>query len=278
VSGARIEDGGMLKAACPFEGGVLNNGSTCGIVSGGCMGVVLAHAPELATGDADKTAAVYGLLKDYTRWFEGRFGSTLCRERVGTNIRTAGGVLAYLFTGKAFTRCMAHAGPAGDRLVSLATAPLDEAGGLKAGGLCAKPVLAGIRETTGRGDDLTDCVSMALDGGVGLSGGACGALGGALLDLGRDLGFDPRAVGFTGVVAANVAGYRNILQGGEADELWSVGHGMLSRFFREFGSLECRAITGRSFEDVQGLETYVAGSEVCSRIKSWCIEEACRRS
>ena len=45
---------------------------------------------------------------------------------------------------------------------------------------CAQRVLKGIREHTGVGDDLLEQLSFVFDGGIGLQGGACGALAGAI--------------------------------------------------------------------------------------------------
>ena len=45
---------------------------------------------------------------------------------------------------------------------------------------CAQRVLRGIREHIGVGDDLLEQLSFVFDAGIGLQGGACGALAGAI--------------------------------------------------------------------------------------------------
>ncbi len=269
-----MNDRGTLKAACPLEGGAVSSGSTCGVVSGGCLGIAMAHADDLAAGEAEKVSAVYGKLRGYTRWFEQKYGSTLCRERTGVELTRVPGLLNYLFTGKVITRCVGHVGPSAEYVVELASKPLAAGeAGAPAVGLCGAPVLRGIREDTGRGDELLETISIALDGGVGLSGGLCGALAAALLPIGSLLGVDPRD-GVRATLAPFITGHLNMYLGRQRAELWSVGGRLVQGFENLFGSLDCREITGRSFENAAELSKYMAGSEVCASIKDWCRSEA----
>lgn len=268
-----------LRAACPLEGGAVSTGSTCGVVSGGCAALALAFAEGRGRGEAKDAAALYVSLRDYTSWFEREFGSTLCRERCNVDMTTAAGLANYLFTGKFASRCLAHVGPAAYRLVSqgrrLRDAPAGS-GGRRACGYCARESLAGIREDTGRGSPFLEEISLALDGGVGLSGGICGALAGALLPVGSIWGIDPAAAGLSGTLAAFLKGHANMYRGLDRPELWSVGGRLVRGFRREFGSLECSAITGRRFEGEGALADYVEGSAVCAAAGEWCRREASR--
>lgn len=266
-----------FKAACPLEGGAVSMGSTCGVVSGGCLALALALAGEPESGDGEASPAVYEALRDYTSWFEREFGSTICRERCGAEVARTAGFASYLFTGKFVSRCVAHAGPAASYLVALAGRfpGAETAGeGAPAGGYCAPEVVRGIRVDTGKGSPVLETASIALDGGVGLSGGLCGALAGALLTVGSLWGIDPVAEGFTGTLAHFLRGHANMYRGRERPELWSVGGRLVRGFLREFGSLECAAITGRKFEDAGTLADYMAGSSTCEPVKGWCRRRA----
>ena len=53
---------------------------------------------------------------------------------------------------------------------------------------CAKLVLEGIKKQTGIGDDLLENLSFIFDGGIGLQGGACGALAGAIMGINLVMG------------------------------------------------------------------------------------------
>ena len=48
---------------------------------------------------------------------------------------------------------------------------------------------------------------------------------------------------------------------------------LVRRFRKRFGSLECREITGRSFDGVSDLADYMSESRVCAEIKDWCRSE-----
>jgi hypothetical protein len=271
-----------FKAACPLEGGAASMGSSCGVVSGGCLSITLGHLGDMLSGGAGKGEALYGRLREYTSWFEGEFGSTLCRERCGADIKKFAGFMDYLFTGKVFSRCMAHIGDAASRLVRMVDDPLEGAGevtGLDerlaaSGGYCAAEVMRGIREKTGYGSLYLEQLSVAFDGGVGLSGGLCGALAGALLPLGLIWGIDPKKEGLAGTLVPFLRGHINLYLDRHEPELWSVGNPFAREFKARFGSLECRNITGRSFATGEELAAFMPASSACAEIKDWCRKRA----
>jgi Putative redox-active protein (C_GCAxxG_C_C) len=268
VDGTGITDRGLMRPACPLEGGAVSQGSTCGVVSGGCLGLALCHEEELASDDPRKVAALYEQLKDYTRWFEAGFGSTICRQRSGVEFNALPGLADYLFTGKFLTRCVAHVGPAVEYLVERCSRPLESSSATAGGWYCAAPVLRSARDEASAGD-LLERVSMALDGGIGLSGGLCGALAGALMLVGSRYGADPRESLFRGTLVPTLEGHINMYRRRERPELWSVGGPLVRSFRKEFGSMECREITGRDFNSAGELEDYMSSSEVCARIQDW---------
>ncbi len=273
MDGTGEGDRGLMRAVCPLEGGALSMGSTCGVVSGGCIGLALSHADELVSGSPENSYALYERLREYTNWFECEFGSTICRERSGVDLTTVPGLINYLFTGKFISRCVGHVGPAALYLVELASKPLESSSSVAAQGLCAAPVIRGIGEDAGHEDDLLERVSVALDGGIGLSGGLCGALAGALMQIGSVWGIDPRESIISGTLVPFMVGHINMYGRRRRPELWSVGGPLARHFSKEFGSMECRAITGRSFDSFEDLSEYMSGSETCARIKEWCRAE-----
>ncbi len=271
-----------VTAGCPLEGGGASEGSTCGVVTGGCMAIVLAHLADVLGGEAGKGEALYQRLREYTTWFEESFGSTLCRERSGVNVNEVVGFMDYLFTGKVVTRCVNHIGKAVTRLIELMNLPLEGGGEASeldgrlaaGGGYCAAEVMRGIRGETGHGSLYLERLSTALDGGAGLSGGLCGALGGALLSFGLVWGMDPRKEGIIGTLVPFVRGHVNLYMGRSEAELWAVANPFLREFKQRFGSLECRDITGRRFGDGTGLAEHMEASELCAEIKEWCRARA----
>lgn len=260
-----------MKAAFPLAGGALNAGSTCGVVSGGCLGLALARAGALSSGKPTDVEAVYREFRDYTRWFETHFGSTLCSERTGMDFSSQPGLSDVILMGKMITRCVTHTGRAVDHIVVAVGSAKAPSEGNSAKGLCAAPVLEGMREDTDVRDPDLETASTGLDGGVGLSGGLCGALAAALMVLGGEMGIDPRKAG---VIATMKASSEGISRGHEVSgrrTVFSVGTPLVHRFKEEFGSLECREITGRSFSGLEDLRTYLESSAKCDAVKDWCV-------
>jgi hypothetical protein len=269
-----------VVASCALAGGGANLGSTCGVVTGGCLGITLAHLADVLSQEAGKGEALYERLREYTGWFEREFGSTLCRERSGADLTKVSGVADYLLTGKVVTNCVNHIGVATKRLLGLISRPLEGGGEITAldrrlaasGGYCAAEVLYGVRIGTGYGSLHLEQLSLAFDGGIGLSGGLCGAVAGALMPLGVIWGIDPKYEGFVGTLEPLARGMINQLLKREEPELWSLAGHLMSEFKTRFGSLECRNIVGRSFASGSELAEFMAGSSVCAEIKDWCRE------
>lgn len=267
-----------LTASCPLEGGGASEGSTCGVVSGGCLAIVMAHLADMLSGDAGKREALYARLREYTAWFEREFGSTLCRERSGVDVKELAGFAGYIFTGKVVTRCVKHIGESVDVLIGLINRPL-EGGGEVTGldrrlasgrGYCAAEVLRGVRVDSGYGSLYLEQLSMAFDGGVGLSGGLCGAPAGALLPMGLIWGIDPKKEGLVGTLAPVIKGHINLYLDRREPELWSVANPFMREFQARYGSLECREIVCRTFASGTELAEFMDSSSVCAEIKDWC--------
>jgi hypothetical protein len=267
-----------VTASCPLEGGGASEGSTCGVVSGGCLAIVLSHLADVLSGDAGKGEALYERLREYTDWFEREFGSTLCRERCGVDVKEIAGFINYIFTGKLVTRCVNHIGVAVSRLIGLINRPLDGGGEVSdldrrlatGGGYCAAEVLRGVRDDTGYGSLYLEQISLAFDGGIGLSGGLCGALAGALLPMGLIWGIDPKKEGIVGTAIPFLRGHANLYLDRREPELWSVANPFMREFQAKYGSLECRDIVCRSFANGTELEEHMGGSSTCAGIKDWC--------
>ncbi|MDY6795995.1 MAG: C-GCAxxG-C-C family protein [Actinomycetota bacterium] len=278
----RVTDNETLRAVYPLEGGAASQGSTCGVVSGGCMSIALGHLGDMDDGGAGKAEALYGRMRDYASWFEREFGSTICRERTGVNVNEITGFMDYLFTGKVFSRCTSPIGKAASRLIRMIDESLDgEEGATEldsrvcgSGGYCASEVLRGVREVLGYGSLFLEKLSVALDGGVGLSGGLCGALAGAMLPIGLIWGINPRETSLYGTLMSFLKGHVNLYMGRKKPELWAVATLLTSEFAARFGSMECRDVTGRSFQSGRDLADFMDGSVTCQEVKLWCRDRA----
>ncbi len=89
----------MLKSFTGLEGGVVATGSTCGVVSGGAMGLALSHYDEIMEKGIPTQAGLLALVGEYAKWFGENYGSSLCRERSGVDFYTTMGQLRYFMPG-----------------------------------------------------------------------------------------------------------------------------------------------------------------------------------
>ena len=272
-----------MKAACPLAGGASDEGSTCGVVSGGCLSIALGFLGDMIDSEVSKGEALYDRMREYTTWFEERFGSTLCRERFGEDLNDISGFNLNVISG--LMRCIDHTGKAPSHLVKLIERPLEGGGEVKeiderlseSGGYCASPVMRGIREATGHGSLYLEQLSVAFDGGIGLSGGLCGALAGALMPIGLIWGLQPRAAGLIETMQFTSKGHEDLKSNPRKPGMWTVGNPLVKEFKNKFGSLECRDIVGRSFASGKELAEFVPGSAICTEIKEWCRDQAIER-
>jgi hypothetical protein len=88
----------VLKAFTGLEGGIVASGSTCGVVTGGALGLVLMHDNLLQERGIAAEAGVMSLIGGYIRWFEETFGSSFCRERSGVDFLYNHGTATLFFT------------------------------------------------------------------------------------------------------------------------------------------------------------------------------------
>ena len=170
----------MLKAFTGLEGGIVASGSTCGVVTGGALGLALMYDDMLQERGVAAEAGVLSLTGEYLRWFEQNFGSPFCRDRSGVDFYTTWGQIRYFLPGDRVGKCLWHIRGAIRHLYNYQEKDLPTPEEPKERQdepiHCAQAVLRGIRDRTGIGDPLLERLSFVFDGGVGYQGGVCGAL------------------------------------------------------------------------------------------------------
>jgi hypothetical protein len=267
-----LNDDLLLKAVTGLEGGVVAGGSTCGVITAGSL--ALAQLWREKTGqDPEASLALMGMIGDYVRWFDGTIGTTVCRERTGVDFHTAGGLVRYFLPGDRVVRCISHIGHALAYLEKAGADMIVPAGNKQAGGLsaprhCASAVLEGIRDRTGLGDRRIEQIAAVLSGGVGLSGGVCGALAGAVMGINLLVGMDVRRNGRIRIIRDFTVGHINLLIGEPRwmPEPFGIGRRLVGQFEERAGSRQCRGIVGRNFTDLADFSAHISTSRTCREL------------
>ncbi|MGD8770667.1 MAG: C-GCAxxG-C-C family protein [Desulfobacterales bacterium] len=271
----------VMKALTGMEGGVVGSGSTCGVVTGGSLGLALMHDNVLKEKGIAAEVGVLSLIGEYIRWFEDSFGSSFCRKRTGVNFYTTTGKLRYFFPGNRVGKCLWHIRCAARYLSThkekdlpeMVIAP-DEIQGEPIH--CAQAVLKGIRNRTGIGAPLLERLSFIFDGGMGLQGGVCGALAGAVLGINLLLGMNIGDTTYFQRLKALVIGHINLLLDNPVGdpEPFGVGKNIVQRFKEEASAIECRTIVGKEFSDWTDFQKHISFSDKCARLIELATTEA----
>ncbi len=267
MQGTQNDD--LIMALTGLAGGILNNGSTCGVVIGGAISSAMIRDKELAGQWTleDEIELLEEIRKDVA-WFENKFNTCLCRERdelsyqritvIGLlNPRKVKGCVARTGASMAYF-LEKYAGTGVCRTKSRLTA-----GEARPCAHCAQTILEEVREKTGVGNETLTQLSVALDGGIGLSGGGCGALAGALMALGLRYAQDPKKT--------DPKQLRNIYRSMDS-VFFNKAKILVNRFIKNFGYLECAKLTGKKFRDWNDFSDF-RNSSSCDDINRFLIEE-----
>jgi hypothetical protein len=268
----RPEDN-ILRAFTGLEGGVVASGSTCGVVSGGAIGLALSHFDEIVEKGIPAQAGVLALVGEYIKWFENSFGTSTCRVRSGVDFYTARGQLRYFFPGDKVSKCLWHINGSIKHLYSFRKRELPsvevhleqtENEPIH----CAQQVLNGIKKETGVGDELLDQVSFVFDGGVGYQGGACGALVGAIMGVNLSIGMDVRRMNIYEILKAFGVGHKNLLKNNDVrkPEPFNVGKKIVRNIQNKTGALDCQTISGQKFSGWLDFQKYITSSGKCHEL------------
>jgi len=270
----------LLKSFSGLEGGVVASGSTCGVVTGGAFGLALMYDDLFQGGDTTNKEGVLSLVGEYSNWFKENYGSTLCRERSGVDWHTTWGHLRYFLPGDKLGKCFWHISGAIRHLFDYQgkTLPPVDIGKKEIQGEpihCAQAVLKGIRDRTGIGDPLLERLSFVFDGGVGLQGGVCGALAGAIMGISLQLGLNIRDISYFQTLKSFAIGHINLILDkpmGQA-ESFGVGKEIVKRFREEAGASECHAIMGKEFSGWTDFQEHISSSDKCTELIELAITE-----
>ncbi len=276
-------DDELLRSVNGLEGGCVACGLTCGVATGGSLGVGLMNEDLLRKGLAGEMALVE-TVRDFMDWFRETHGSSLCRDRTGVDFHTLSGQLLYLFPGHKVAKCMAMTGRTlnqlvHDRAFAAPRRKVDkipaEAGEIRH---CARYVLERIRMKTGLGNPRLERLAVVFDGGVGLKGEACGAFAGAVMAINLVYGFDIRSISFLENLGRFLRGHANLIRktNREKKEVFAMGKQLVTEFRNRFGSMRCSDLCGVSFGNSGEFINHIARSSACCEIMDFAADHVVR--
>ncbi len=261
-----IKNDDLIMSLTGLAGGILNNGSTCGVVIGGAISSAMIRDKELSgQWTLEDEVQLLDEIKENISWFENKFGTSLCREREELNYQRIT-VLGLLNPQKA-KGCVARSGASMDYFVekynSNESKPKTRKSISKSCEHCAQKILKEIREETGIGNEKLEQISVALDGGIGLAGGGCGALSGALMALGLKYALDTRNT--------EPAKLKNIYRAMDS-EFFRMAIILVKAFIKKFDAFECSRITGKNFKNWDNFSKF-RNTSSCDALNQFLVEK-----
>jgi hypothetical protein len=239
------------RASLPFMGGFMNHGYQCGMVWGAAFAAGAQAYQLLGPGPQAETAAITAAQR-VVESFRARYKHINCFEITEVEFRPSSKRRLLLQIFKFFIK---KGGPIGCFSMAAGYAPVafseintafqeNRIGAASSPASCA----AVLAQKMGA-SDMHTVMAAGLAGGIGLSGGACGALG--------------AAIWITGM---------NCLEEGAGDNIWnsevfqSRAEDTIDRFMNSADfEFECSEIVGRRLENMDDHACYLRGGG-CSEI------------
>ena len=253
----------LLMAGLP--GGIGNTGNECGGLTAPLALLGLRHGRDETV---DGLPVVVDKSHDLLQRFTSRCGTTQCRDILGdarVPLRCVGVVRE---APSMCAQCIA-AQTAGTISPEARQAYQDLYRHWQQRGFhCADAVLAEL-DTAGATDELGDAVT-AFMGGTAFTGMTCSALTAGVMGLGLALGeiedSRPRVARMIATMAVGGNAMADDLN--KFNRLVNLGHDLACWFEAQFGSTQCRSLTGCDFATAAGVRGYIEhdGTAECARI------------
>jgi C_GCAxxG_C_C family probable redox protein len=265
-------DSPLRSSVSGLAGGINNNGSTCGVVFGGALNLAIMHRSASSNWDVSNEVNLLYSVQKFVKSFEEKFGSSLCRERTGLNLRKFSGKMGLLNPSKVkgcvkqtawamnfISQAKINTQESSEREYSLESR---KSLGLTIQSIdhCSNAIFNGIKCRTGITHPYMQQLTTGLSGGIGLSGSGCAALSSAIIILGLEFG---------NKVFQNDK-RRNPLKV-VPKKFDKAANKLIDLFTEKFGSLECRNITNTTFKDINSFNDY-RSMDHCDEINKFLID------
>ena len=122
------------------------------------------HEEKIKSGDAKSILGIIQMAGEYVDWFAQNYKTSLCRERIKTDLWSLRGFLRYNFPGNIAMRCLIHMyGTMGYlyqiRNEAIPNVAMNETPHVSH---CACEVLEGVRKRTGVGNSTLERISIVF--------------------------------------------------------------------------------------------------------------------
>lgn len=127
---------------------------------------------------------------------------------------------------------------------------------------CAESVLMALSQEFGQKNAMIPRIATGFGAGIGRRGDVCGALSGAVMAMGLQKGCDKPEE-----KDKRLALYGEVLD-------------MVDDFEKEFGSSQCRILTGCDLRTKEGLEEYYrqeVREKLCPKLVGWCADYVAKK-
>lgn len=222
------------KATAPFAGGIMQHGYQCGMIWGAALAAGAEAHRRHGSGPRAEAAAIVASRRA-VETFRTRHGEINCLEITDLDKSSSTWKMIYFFLLKGGTiGCFRMAAWYAPLVRDAIDAALAEPGAPA----LAPPISCAAEVARRRGaSELQVAMAAGLAGGIGLCGGACGALGAAIWLVGMEIG---RATG-------GKIGYKH-----------PRTQALIERFIEHSDyQFECAEIVGRTFTDLADHAAYV---------------------
>ena len=252
-----VTDTNLRKCVTGLAGGINNNGSTCGAVFGGALNLAIKHRASSQSWDISSEINLIHDVQKFVRLFEQEFGSSLCRERTGLDLKKLSGKIGLLIPSIA-KGCVKQTAFTMNYISKSKISSSNSS--INSIDHCSSSIFDEIKNRTGISDLYLKHLSTGLSGGIGLSGGGCAALSAGIMLLGLIYG-------------------NNDLKNGKRrsplryspPKFVKYANNLIKLFKKKFKSLECGDITNTTFKDIENFNEYRSQGH-CSEINKFIIE------
>ena len=236
-----LEGTDLKKATTELAGGLNRNGSSCGAIFGGSLNFALRNYIETDEKKKMSDAELLHKIGMFVKSFEDKFKTFRCKEILGLNLRTRRGQLGLLLPNK--NKNCKNQAKWGMEYFYHNSNP-STATTIKSIDHCSSRVWDMLKSEKSFDDPYLRELSKGFSGGIGLSGGACGALSSFAMYLG-------------------VLFRKMKVQKGEIPEgkksyklLKETTHAILDKFIATYQSIDCRDLTQMKLYDINDFNRY----------------------